>query len=259
LSPTELVRAAQAAGLTVIAITDHDTTNGIEEASQAAVEAGIELVPGIEITSVCEGRDLHMLGYFVDPSATELSEFLARARADRLRRILAMVDRLAALGAPIDSAPILETASRGKSVGRPQVASALLDAGHVKTRDEAFERFLDFGGPAYIARDGAAPEVVIGVIHRASGLASVAHPGISRRDHVLPALAKAGLDAIEVRHPDHDPDNERRYRALAGELGLRVTGGSDFHGDTGYRAATLGVVTLPAADYEAFAASRARP
>ena len=253
------MRAAQAAGLTVIAVTDHDTTNGIDEATRAAAEAGIELVPGIEITSVCEGRDLHMLGYFIDPSSTELSEFLARARADRVRRILGMAERLAALGAPIDPAPILETASRGKSVGRPHVASALVEAGHVKTRDEAFQRFLDFGGPAYIAREGATPEVVVGIIHRANGLASVAHPGISHRDHLLPALAKAGLDAIEVRHPDHDPDNERRYRALAGELGLRVTGGSDFHGETGYRAGTLGAVTLPAADYEGFAASRARP
>jgi hypothetical protein len=253
------VRAARAAGLTVIAVTDHDTTNGIEEATRAAAEAGIQLVPGIEITSVCEGRDLHMLGYFIDPSSAELTEFLARARADRVRRILAMAERLAALGAPIDPAPILETAGRGKSVGRPQLASALLAAGYVKTRDEAFERFLDFGGPAFIAREGASPEVVIGVIHRASGLASVAHPGATRRDHVLPALSKAGLDALEVRHPDHDADNERRYRALAGELGLRVTGGSDFHGDTGYRAATLGAVTLPAVDYEAFAASRARP
>jgi hypothetical protein len=253
------VRAARAAGLTVIAVTDHDTTNGIEEATRAAAEAGIQLVPGIEITSVCEGRDLHMLGYFIDPSSAELTEFLARARADRVRRILAMAERLAALGAPIDPAPILETAGRGKSVGRPQLASALLAAGYVKTRDEAFERFLDFGGPAFIAREGASPEVVIGVIHRASGLASVAHPGATRRDHVLPALSKAGLDALEVRHPDHDADNERRYRALAGELGLRMTGGSDFHGDTGYRAATLGAVTLPAVDYEAFAASRARP
>jgi predicted metal-dependent phosphoesterase TrpH len=253
------VRAAQAAGLTVIAVTDHDTTNGIDEAVRAAAEAGIELVPGIEITSVCEGRDLHMLGYFIDPSSAELTAFLARARADRVRRILGMADRLAALGAPIDPAPILETAARGKSVGRPQVAGALLAAGFVKTRDEAFERFLDFGGPAYIAREGASPEVVIGVIHRANGLASVAHPGVSRRDHVLPALANAGLDALEVRHPDHDPDDERRYRTLAGELGLRVTGGSDFHGDTGHRAATLGSVTLPAADYGAFAASRARP
>jgi 3',5'-nucleoside bisphosphate phosphatase len=253
------VRAAQAAGLTVIAVTDHDTTNGIEEAARAAAEAGIALVPGIEITSVCEGRDLHVLGYFIDRSSPELSEFLAKARADRVRRIHGMAERLAALGAPIDPAPILETASRGKSVGRPQVASALVAAGHVKTRDEAFQRFLDFGGPAYIPRDGASPDEVVGVIHRASGLASVAHPGVSRRDHVLPALAEAGLDAIEVRHPDHDPDNERRYRALAGELGLRVTGGSDFHGDTGYRASTLGAVTLPAADYEAFAGSRARP
>lgn len=252
------MRAALAAGLTVISVTDHDTTNGIEEAARAAADAGIELVPGIEITSVCEGRDLHMLGYFIDPSSTELSEFLTNARADRVRRILGMVDRLATLGVPIDPAPILETASRGKSVGRPQVASALLAAGHVKTRDEAFQRYLDFGGPAYIARQGAAPEVVAALIHRANGLASVAHPGIARRDHVLPALAKAGLDAIEVRHPDHDPDNERRYRELAGELGLRVTGGSDFHGDTGYRAATLGAVTLPAADYEVFAGTRPR-
>jgi 3',5'-nucleoside bisphosphate phosphatase len=259
LSPTELVRAAHAARLTVISVTDHDTTGGIAEAAQAAAGVGIELIAGIEITAVAEGRDLHMLGYFIDPSSPGLGEFLQRQRADRVRRIRAMADRLAALGVPIDSAQIFAAADRGQSVGRPQVASALLAAGHVQTRDEAFRRFLEFGGPAYVPRDGASPEDVIAVIHQSNGLASVAHPGVSHRDHVLPRLAGSGLDAIEVRHPDHDPETERRYRQLAGELGLRVTGGSDFHGDTGHRSATLGTVTLPAADYEALAAVRPRP
>jgi predicted metal-dependent phosphoesterase TrpH len=250
------VRAAHAAGLTIISVTDHDTTGGVAEATHAAAAIGIEVVAGIEITAVAEGRDLHMLGYFIDPSSPGLREFLQRQRADRVRRIVEMSDRLSQLGMPIDSAPILADADRGRSVGRPQVASALLAAGHVETRDDAFRRFLEFGGPAYVPREGASPEEVIAVIHGSNGLASVAHPGVSNRDHVLPRLAESGLDAIEVRHPDHDPEKERHYRQLARELGLRVTGGSDFHGDTGHRTAILGSVTLPAADYEAFAGAR---
>jgi hypothetical protein len=258
LAPSVLVRAARAAGLTVISITDHDTTAGLDEAATAAAGVGIDLVPGIEISAVADGRDVHMLGYFIETGAAALVEFLLRQRADRIRRIVAMTERLATLGFPIDPSPILAAADRGRSVGRPQVASALVAAGHVPTRNDAFRRFLEHGGPAYVPRDGATPEDVIEVIHSSNGIASVAHPGVSHRDHCLPELARAGLDAIEVRHPDHDPETERRYRSLAADLGVLVTGGSDFHGDLSHRAAALGRVTLPAADYAALTAARSR-
>jgi predicted metal-dependent phosphoesterase TrpH len=141
-------------------------------------------------------------------------------------------------------------------VGRPQIAQALVEAGYVRTRGEAFQRFLEHGGPAYEPRRGVSPEDVIAIVHAAGGIASLAHPGPSRHDALVPALAAAGLDALEARHSDHDPAAEAHYRALAREHGLLVSGGSDFHGDGGHRAPSLGIVTLPAEDFAALRAAR---
>jgi 3',5'-nucleoside bisphosphate phosphatase len=252
LAPAALVDAARAAGLRVLSITDHDTTSGFETVTESAARAGIELVPGIEIIAVADGRDVHVLGYFIDPSSSRLRAFVERQRRDRLRRVEEMARRLAALGCPIRAEPLLATAASGRSVGRPQIAAALVDAGYVHTRDEAFERFLEHGGPAYVPRHGATPEEVIGIVHAAGGLASLAHPGVTRRDDRLAALAAAGLDALEARHSDHDAPTEQRYRDRARDLGLLVTGGSDYHGEGGHRVPWLGVVTLPGDDYDAF-------
>lgn len=250
LTPSELVSAARAAGLSIISITDHDTTAGSDAAGAVAREAGIRLVPGIEISAVAEGRDVHVLGYFIDTAAPSLRAFLDRQRADRIHRVAEMGDRLSALGLPIDIAPILADAGRGRSVGRPQIAEALIGAGHVRTRDEAFERFLTFGGAAYVPRLGTSPEAVVAIVHDAGGVASLAHPGVSARDELIAPLAAAGLDAIEAVHSDHDAATEARYRALAADLRVLVTGGSDFHGPRGHRAARLGKVALPSQDFE---------
>ena len=258
LSPSALVLEARAAGLSIISITDHDTTAGCDAARAPARDAGVELVPGIEISAVADGRDVHVLGYFIDPASSALMAFLDRQRDDRLRRVRLMGERLAALGVPIDVDPILADAARGRSVGRPQIATALAVAGHVRTRDEAFDRFLQFGGPAYIPREGASPEQVVAIIHDAGGLASLAHPGVARCDHRIPPLVSAGLDAIEVRHSDHDAATEARYRAEAHARGLLVSGGSDFHGATGHRISRLGVVTLPQADFDLLRAAADR-
>jgi predicted metal-dependent phosphoesterase TrpH len=249
LSPSELVSRARAAHLSIIAITDHDTTAGTCAAREAARDAGIELVPGIEISAVAGGRDVHMLGYFIDPESPALAAFLDRQRAERVRRLNAMGDRLAALGHAIDLVPILETARSGRTVGRPQVADALVREGHAASRDDAFSAFLEYGAPAFVPRCGASPEDVIRVVHDAGGVVSMAHPGLTRRDDLIPAMAAAGLDALEARHSDHDAATEAHYRALAGELGLVATAGSDYHGDTGRRAATLGQVVMPSADF----------
>jgi len=250
LTPSDLVSRARAAGLSIFSITDHDTTAGLAEAAAAARACGVELIDGIEISAVEEGRDVHVLGYFIDPGAPALRAFLERQRDDRLRRVREMGQRLAALGAPIDVEPILADAARGRSVGRPQVASALLARGHVATRDEAFDRFLEFGGPAFVSRCGASASEVVAIVHEAGGLASLAHPGLLRRDHLIAPLAEAGLDALEVRHSDHDAETESKYRAMALALGLLVTGGSDFHGDHGHRVCRLGTFTLPVEDYD---------
>jgi 3',5'-nucleoside bisphosphate phosphatase len=253
LAPAALIAAARAAGLRVLSITDHDSTSGYLEARDAADTAGIELVAGIEISAVADGRDVHVLGYFMNTESDSLRAFLVTQREDRLRRIHEMRDRLAALGCPIDAEPILEAAARGRSVGRPQVAAALCAARHVRDRSEAFERFLEHGRPAYVPRRGASPEQVIAIIHDAGGLASLAHPGLYGRDDAIASYAAAGLDAIEATHADHDAAAEARYRHLARELRLLVTGGSDFHGGGAYRVASLGVVILPDRDYAALA------
>lgn len=251
LAPRDLVRRAAAAGLTIISVTDHDTLAGLREAAGAARELGMTCVPGIEITAVEEDRDVHVLGYFFDPAAASLDRFLKAQRADRVRRVREMCERLAAAGMDVRADPALsappETSER--SIGRPAIADALVRAGLARDRDDAFERFIGRGGPAYVPRHGISVAEVVQIIRAAGGVASLAHPVLASLDHRIPELARAGLGALEARHSDHPADVEARYRALAAELSLSVSGGSDFHGDDSANGRSLGVVTLEEADY----------
>jgi len=246
-TPAELVERAARAGLTVMAVTDHDTTAAVDDVAAAGRVRGIEVVAGIEITAVENGRDVHVLGYFVNPADAQLSGFLARQRAQRIERVTAVGDCLARLGMPIDVAPLLAPAKAdgGRSVGRPQIARAMIAAGYVADSNEAFDRWLAAGRPAFVPRAGAAPEEVIAIVHAAGGLVSLAHPGQTAVDARISEYARAGLDALEVFHPDHDPASTKRYRELASSLKLLVTGGSDFHGDPSH-GWEPGAVTLPA-------------
>ena len=258
LAPAALVERAAAAGLTVLSITDHDTVAGLDEARAAAHALGVRLVDGIEITAVEGTRDVHMLGYFFDPASPALAAFLERQRADRVRRVADMAARLDALGVPIDATDLLDTARREpwRSVGRPQIADALVAAGHVRGRDEAFGRWLGDDGPAYVARRGGTPEDVIVLVREAGGIVSLAHPGLLRMDDIIPRLAHAGLAAIEVCHSDHDVAAERHYRHMAASHGLAVSGGSDYHGECAHRTAALGAVLLSHADFARLEARR---
>ncbi len=257
-TPVELVRQAHAAGITVLGVTDHDTTAGVPAVVAAAAAYGITVVPGIEITAVDGGQDVHVLGYFIDPASAPLMDFLAAQRADRVRRALAIADKLAALGCAIDTAPLLAGGAADQVVARPQIAAALVGAGHVATTEEAFDRLIGEGRPAYVPRRGAAPAEVVALVARAGGLASLAHPGLLGRDDLVPGLAAAGLPAIEVYHSDHDETAQAHYRALAARHGLAVTGGSDFHGDGGHRHAALGSIALPEEDYRRLCARAGR-
>jgi 3',5'-nucleoside bisphosphate phosphatase len=259
LTPSELVNAAASAGLRVMAVTDHDTMASVADVQALAGASGIEAVSGIEITAIDGGRDLHILGYFLDPAHPGLDAFLARQRAARVARVHAIGQRLAALGVPVDLAPLLEEASRqaGRSIGRPQVARAMIAAGHVADTREAFDRWLGQGLPAFVPRQGAGSEQVIAVIHDAGGLASIAHPGKTVSDERLRVLRGQGVDALEAFHPDHDAALVAHYVELARTLGVLVTGGSDFHGDPAHGTAP-GAVTLPAAAWERLAAARRR-
>lgn len=257
LRPADLVAHAAAAGITTLSVTDHDTTAGLAEARGEADRLGLRFISGIEITAVEDGRDTHILGYFVDAAGEAFAGFLAGQRQDRVRRVREMAERLEALGAPIDAGPLVASGlDHGRSIGRPHVAAALVARGHVRTHDEAFERYLDTGQPAFVPRSGASAAQVIDVIHQAGGVAALAHPGPSRSDRLIPGLAASGLDAIEVRHSDHDEAAEARYRALAATLGLAVSGGSDFHGEASGRSRLLGTVFITADDLAGLEARR---
>jgi 3',5'-nucleoside bisphosphate phosphatase len=251
MSPAALVARAAGAGLTTISVTDHDTFAGIAEARASADLAGIRLITGVEITAVEEHRDVHLLAYFVDPEEPGIVAFLQRQRADRLRRLREIAERLGRLGSPIDIEPLLARAaeSAGRSVGRPLLADALVSAGLARDRKDAFDRLLGNGGPAFVPRSGATPDEVIATVRTAGGLVSLAHPGVTRMDAIIPRLAAAGLAALEARHSDHDRETEEQYRKLAAHHGLAVSGGSDFHGDSGHRPSMLGTLTLPPEDF----------
>lgn len=259
LTPSQLVEQVAAAGLRVMAVTDHDTTASVLDVQAQAATRGIEAVSGIEITAIDAGRDVHVLGYFLDPAHAGLSAFLARQRAARVARVHAIGQRLATLGVPVDLGPLLEEARHqtGRSIGRPQVARAMVAAGHVADTREAFDRWLGQGLPAFVPREGANSEQVIGVIHDAGGLASIAHPGKSIPDERLRVLCDHGVDAIEAFHPDHDAALVSHYVEIARTLGLLLTGGSDFHGDPAH-GTSPGAVTLPAAEWDRLTAVRRR-
>jgi predicted metal-dependent phosphoesterase TrpH len=266
LTPVELVARAAAAGLTTISVTDHDTVAAIAEVTGAAQAPGIRVVPGIEITSVEDGRDVHMLGYFVDPAHDGLAAFLVNQRELRVARLRAIADRLSAANMFVDVESLIRAAAAkpGSSVGRPQVAREMVRSGLVASIQEAFDVWLATGRPGFVPRTGPSPADVVNVIHAAGGVASFAHPGVTNRDDLIASLAERGLDAIEVYHSDHAPDKTAAYRRMAAGLSLLVSGGSDFHGeDPSGRAsrpqrATFGAITLPPADFARLESAAAR-
>ena len=256
-TPAELVTRATHAGVTVLSVTDHDTVAACDAAQASCADAGIEFVTGIEITAVRNEADIHILGYFIDPQSAPLLEFLAAQRQQRLERIRRMIDRLRPLGIALDADAILQPAiaNPNTAVGRPWIARALVAGGHVATTSEAFEVWLGRGRPAFVPREGAAPADVIARIHKAGGIASLAHPGLVGRDGWIPEFAAAGLDAIEAYHTDHDEAATSRYRAIADRLKLAITGGSDYHADESHGAVRPGSTSLPREDYERLTAT----
>lgn len=251
-TPAELVARASAAGVQVLSVTDHDTLAACGAVRAACEAAGIEFVSGIEVTAVREGVDVHTLGYFLDVTSASLAAFLSAQRQHRLDRVRMMIDRLRKLGIHLDGDAILKPAEddASKSAGRPWIARALLEAGHVSSLSDAFDRWLSRGRPAFVPRIAASPETVIERIHEVGGLASIAHPGLLDRDAWLPQFAKAGLDAIEAYHSTHDGLTTSRYVAMAEALGTAVTGGSDFHADAAHGGRTVGCASLPREAYE---------
>jgi predicted metal-dependent phosphoesterase TrpH len=253
LSPAELVARAAAAGVHVLAITDHDTVAGCEAGAAACSAAGIEFVAGIEMTSVVDERDVHVLGYFIDPHFHELQTYLADERQRRINRVRQMIERLAAHGMPVDADAILAPtlSDSGKAAGRPWIARALVASGYVSSTQEAFDRWLARDRPAFVPRVGSGPADVFRRIHEAGGIASLAHPALLRRDELIPGFAADGVDALEAYHSEHDAEATARYLAVAERLGIAVSGGSDFHGDDTHGPGGPGSVSLPRDRFEA--------
>lgn len=256
-TPSELVARAASAGVEVLSVTDHDTTAACAPVGVACGLAGIEFVPGIEMTSVVDGKDVHLLGYFMDPDDDRLGAFLAQARRMRIDRIRQIVQRLAEHGIQLDVDAVLRpgTTDNAKAAGRPWIARALIAAGHVATISEAFDRWLSSGRPAFVERIGPAPEDVLHQIHDANGIVSLAHPGILGRDDLIQGLAAAGLDAIEAYHSKHQVDDTVRYLTFAERLGLAVSGGSDYHADPN-ASIRVGSISLPRELFDALKARK---
>jgi predicted metal-dependent phosphoesterase TrpH len=250
LEPPALVDLAWRAGIRTMSVTDHDTVAGLSAARSAATAVGMTFVPGIEITAVHDGRDVHMLGYFFDPEDAELDAFLKRQRADRARRLGEIADKLSALGKPIDVAALVAAQPPGTSLARPLVAKALVRAGHVADVRQAFDQLIGEGKPAFVSRCGPPSADVIAIIGRSGGIASLAHPGVLKRDELIPDMIAAGLSAVEAFHSDHDRATTERYLAFAREHRLLVSGGSDYHGDKERRRAAFGNVGLPHDHFE---------
>ena len=235
-TPAELVRKAHAVGLDVVALTDHDTFDGLDEAAAESERLGILLVRGMELSCSRGGDSVHVLAYGVDPANPALAAEMARVRDGRLGRLAGVLAKLAELGVPVSEAEVMAQVGDSPSVGRPHIADALIKAGHVRDRQEAFDRFLADGGPAHVHRYTIEVERGIDLVHEAGGLAVIAHPWGRGREYVLPsrvleALARDhGLDGIEVDHQDHDSETRQRLRTLADDLGLLATGSSDYHG-----------------------------
>lgn len=249
LSPVELVRLAKAQGLKALAVTDHDTVEGVFEAAREAEELGIELVAGVEVSANYGDVPVHVLGLFVEHREPWLNDFFSEAGERRVARVHEIVGKLQKLGVDIDAEEVFARSSHG-TVGRPHVAEVLVERGIVSDLTEAFARFLGQDGPAYVGYERVTFADAVSLIARAGGLSSLAHPVLLEDDDLIPRMAAENLQALEVYHKDHTPEKIAQYEKLADELGLLCTGGSDFHRPDGESTPRLGCVELTEEAFE---------
>jgi hypothetical protein len=245
-TPRELVQHAARLGFTAIAVTDHDTINGIPDALAAGQELGVEVIPGVEITSRCGAQELHMLAYLFGDAwrDTNLRAVLNHATRVREERAAEFVKKLNALGVALTIEDVRACAESG-TVGRPHVAMALVKRGHVSSVDEAFARFLKRGKPAYVERYRMEAAETIGHVTRAGGIAVMAHPGLNSLDERIHDMVAQRMAGIEVWHSRHSPAQTARYLKMSETLGVCATGGSDCHGSSGRDGMILGKIKVP--------------
>ena len=256
LTPEALVQKAAACGLQMLAITDHDTIEGIEPATQEAAKVGISIIPGVELSVRFLGRELHMLGYYFDRHNKELHRFLTHYQTLRTQRAQAIVARLNELGVPLDFEEV-SALSAGLAIGRPHVAQALVSGGFVDTMGQAFVRYLRNGGPADVSKELPPAEEAIAMLHGAGGIAVLAHPGHWVSDKDIARLKALGMDGVEVIHPSHDETLIEFYTDVAHNLSLLTTGGSDFHGMRATDQKNFGTIGFTDEQFNAFQLRRA--
>ena len=242
-SPKDVVMHAASVGISTLSLTDHDSVAGIAEATAAGREVGVDVVPGVELSAQVGEKDIHILGYFINPEQEALQACLEKYQNARVERAEKIVDKLNKMGIPVQMTQVLAKAGNA-AVGRPHVADVLVEEGFVFSSNEAFYKYLGYAKPAYQPKYGMDPAEAIEVIHASGGLASLAHPVLYARDDLIPQFVEAGLDAIEVMHIKHDAKLIKRYSDLAEQYGLLKTGGSDCHGD-GRGDAVMGQVQVP--------------
>jgi predicted metal-dependent phosphoesterase TrpH len=245
LSPYELIKKCKARGLATIGITDHDSVNGLDEAVAIGKEFDVEVVPGIELSAVHRGMEIHILGYFIDYHNPEFLESLELFRGERLRRVERMVDKLNRMNIPLRLENVLTHAGNA-AVGRPHVATALVNGGHVASYQQAFSKLIGEGRPAFERKNVFTPKQTIDFIESAGGLSFLAHPGRAVGEELVLEMIKDGMDGIEVAHPSHSPDLVQYYRGIVDEYCLLESGGSDFHGGLKNDDHLLGQCVVPA-------------
>jgi predicted metal-dependent phosphoesterase TrpH len=250
LTPRELVRAAARRGVRVLAVTDHDSTDGLRDAiDEAAQHPPLTIVPGLEINCDVPGAEVHILGYYVDAEAAWFQDFLREQRVERAARVHRIAARLAELGMPIDPAEVFALVKEG-SAGRPHVAQVMVQRGYVASVREAFDRYLHTNGPANVPRKRLTPADAVRLIRRARGVPVFAHPGLADRDALIPELIEAGLLGIEAIYAEHSAAQTSHYKDLCRAHALVATGGSDYHGERSGRTNQLGHPPVPMSVWE---------
>jgi predicted metal-dependent phosphoesterase TrpH len=229
-SPAELVRKARDSGLNCISVTDHDNVRGLDEAIETGKELNVEVIPGVELSSECNGKEVHVLGYFIDYKTPELLIHLESFRERRKIRAEKIVEKLNRLEVPLTMVDVLEHVNGNASIGRPHIAYAMMDRNFVSNYYEAFIKYLGDNKPAYEKKPNISTRDAIQMISSAGGLSFVAHPGKTIRDNLLIEIMENGIDGIEVIHPSHTADDVKYFQGMASQYFLLESGGSDFHG-----------------------------
>ncbi|MBI4532214.1 MAG: PHP domain-containing protein [Candidatus Latescibacteria bacterium] len=248
-SINRIITLAHRLGLAAISITDHDTIGGLDTALQVGKVVGVEVIPGVELSAAVGERDIHLLGYCIDPSDRQLLRYLTMFKEERYRRAERIVRKLNGIGLSLDFETVMTKAGSG-AVGRPHIADALVTEGFVSTTGEAFAKYIGYSGPAYEAKYAITPDMAIQLIRGAGGMVVIAHPGTYDAETYLPCLLNAGAEGIEVIYPKHTDEQRLRYEYLAETCGLVKSGGSDCHGDR-HGDVRMGTMDVPYAYLEA--------